>query len=129
MKRILIIIANFLIVLFTIFFVLLYVRKQSAYMKSYNTENFMNMSIGMEQVTTNYLEGEQRLCDSWAACINSRKMNMAEAMDYLNVAQRLPNISAHIINLDTFRGYSNRPKIDDLRIIMFPIKKLIFFLR
>ena len=113
MKRILIIIANFLIVLFTIFFVLLYVRKQSAYMKSYNTENFMNMSIGMEQVTTNYLEGEQRLCDSWAACINSRKMNMAEAMDYLNVAQRLPNISAHIINLDTFRGYSNRPKIDD----------------
>ena len=113
MKRILIIIANFLIVLFTIFFVLLYVRNQSAFMKSYNTENFMNMSIGMEQVTTNYLEGEQRLCDSWAACINSRKMNMTEAMDYLNVAQRLPNISAHIINLDTFRGYSNRPKIDD----------------
>ena len=49
-------------------------------MKAHNTENFMNMSIGMEQVTTNYLEGEQRLCDSWAACINSRKMNMAEAI-------------------------------------------------
>ncbi len=81
-------------------------------METYNTENFMNMSIGMEQVTTNYLEGEQRLCDSWAACINSRKMNMAEAMDYLNVAQRIPNISAHIINLDSFTGYSNRPKID-----------------
>ena len=112
MKRTLIIIANFLIVLFTIFFVLLYVRNQSAYMQAYNTENFMNMSIGMEQVTTNYLEGEQRLCDSWAACINSRKMNMTEAMDYLNVAQRLPNISAHIINLDTFSGYSNKPKID-----------------
>ena len=112
MKRTLIIIANFLIVLFTIFFVLRYVRNQSAYMQAYNTENFMNMSIGMEQVTTNYLEGEQRLCDSWAACINSRKMNMTEAMDYLNVAQRIPNISAHIINLDTFSGYSNRPKID-----------------
>ncbi len=112
MKRTLIIVANFLIVLFTIFFVLRYVRNQSAYMQAYNTENFMNMSIGMEQVTTNYLEGEQRLCDSWAACINSRKMNMTEAMDYLNVAQTLPNISAHIINLDTFSGYSNRPKID-----------------
>ena len=59
MKKTLIIIANFLIVLFTIFFVLRYVRNQSAYMQSYNTENFMNMSIGMEQVTTNYLEGEQ----------------------------------------------------------------------
>ena len=37
MKKTLIIIANFLIVLFTIFFVLLYVRKQSAYMEAYNT--------------------------------------------------------------------------------------------
>ncbi len=82
-------------------------------MKAYNTENFMNMSIGMEQVTTNYLEGEQRLCDSWAACINSRKMNMTEAMSYLNVAQRIQNISAHIIILDSLKGYSNKPKIDN----------------
>ena len=82
-------------------------------MKAYNTENFMTMSIGMEQVTTNYLEGEQRLCDSWAACINSRKMNMNEAMSYLKVAQRIQNISAHIIRLDSFTGYSNKPKIDN----------------
>ncbi len=113
MKRSLIIITNFLIVIFTIFFVLLYVRKQSASMEAYNTENFMNMSIGMEQVTTNYLEGEQRLCDSWAACINSSKMDMDEAMAYLNVAQLIPNISAHIIRLDTLTGYSNRPKINN----------------
>ena len=82
-------------------------------MKAYNTENFMTMSIGMEKVTTNYLEGEQRLCDSWAACINSRKMNMQEAMSYLKVAQRIQNISAHIIRLDSFTGYSNKPKIDN----------------
>ena len=113
MKRSLIIITNFLIVIFTIFFVLLYVRKQSASMEAYNTENFMNMSFGMEQVTTNYLEGEQRLCDSWAACINSSKMDMDEAMAYLNVAQLIPNISAHIIRLDTLTGYSNRPKINN----------------
>ncbi|BDC93475.1 response regulator [Treponema bryantii] len=113
MKKTLIILANFLIVLFTIFFVVLYARKQSSSMEIYNTENFMTMSIGMEQVTTNYLEGEQRLCDSWAACINSRKMNMNEAMSYLKVAQRIPNISAHIINLNTFKGYSNKPKIDN----------------
>ena len=82
-------------------------------MKAYNTENFMTMSIGMEQVTTNYMEGEQRLCDSWAACINSRKMNMTEAMSYLKVAQRIQNVSAHIIRLDSFTGYSNKPKIDN----------------
>ena len=112
MKKALIIITNFLIVLFTIFFVLLYVRNQSAFMKAYNTENFITMSIGMEQVTTNYLEGEQRLCDSWAACINRKHMNMAEAMDYLKVAQRIQNISAHIVSVDTFTGYSNKAAIN-----------------
>ncbi len=127
MKKTLIIIANFLIVLFTIFFVSLYVRNQSAFMKDYNTENFMNMSIGMEQVTTNYLEGEQRLCDSWAACINSRKMNMAEAMDYLNVAQRIPNISAHIIKVDSFTGFSNRPKINDPKDYTVSYKEIDIF--
>ena len=113
MKKTLIISANFLIVIFSIFFVVLYARKQSAEMKAYNTDNFMTMSIGMEQVTTNYLEGEQRLCDSWAACINRRKMNMSEAMSYLKVAQRIQNISAHIIRLNSFTGYSNKPKIDN----------------
>ena len=87
MKKTLILIANFLIVLFSIFFVALYARNQSDSMKTYNTENFMTMSIGMEQVTTNYLEGEQRLCDSWAACINIRKMNMDEAMSEADMAQ------------------------------------------
>jgi len=113
MKKKLIIIANFLIVLFTIFFVSLYVRNQSSFMRGYNTENFINMSIGMEQVTTNYLEGEQRLCDSWAACINRKNMNMSEAMDYLKVAQRIPNISAHIVIVDSFQGFSNKPKINN----------------
>lgn len=127
MKRTLIIIANFLIVLFTLFFVSLYVRNQSAFMQAYNTENFMNMSIGMEQVTTNYLEGEQRLCDSWAACINSRKMNMAEAMDYLNVAQRLPYISAHIIKVDSLTGFSNRPKINDSKDYTVSYKEIDIF--
>ena len=31
----------------------------------------------------------------------------------LNVAQLIPNISAHIIKLDTLTGYSNRPKINN----------------
>ena len=113
MKKKLIIIFNILIVLFTIFFVVSYTRNQRRSMITYNTDNFMTMSIGMEQVTTNYLEGEQRLCDSWAACINSRKMNMTEAMSYLKVAQRIPNISAHIVNLDSLTGYSNKAQINN----------------
>lgn len=127
MKKGLIIITNFLIIIFSIFFVVLYARKQSASMKAYNTENFMTMSIGMEKVTTNYLEGEQRLCDSWAACINSRKMNMQEAMSYLKVAQRIQNISAHIIRLDSFTGYSNKSKIDDPTEFTVSYKKIDIF--
>ena len=38
---------------------------------------------------------------------------MNEAMSYLKVAQRIQNISAHIIRLDSFTGYSNKPKIDN----------------
>ena len=96
-------------------------------MQNYNTENFITMSIGMEQVTINYLEGEQRLCDSWAACINSRKMNMAEAMSYLKVAQRIQNISAHIVRLDSLTGYSNKPKIDNPEEFSVSYKEIDIF--
>lgn len=113
MKKALILIANILIVLFMLLFVGFYVQKEGQAYVDNNTENFTTMSIGMEQVTTNYLEGEQRLCDSWAACINARKMTIEDAMSFLSVAQTIPNISAHIIMLDdTFTGFSNRPRTD-----------------
>ena len=33
----------------------------------------------MEQVTENYLEGEQRVCDVWARYITNNNMTMEEA--------------------------------------------------
>ena len=113
MKKTSILIANVLIVFLILSFTLLYVRNDGKRQVRENIENFTTMTLGMEQVTANYLEGEQRLCDSWSMCINYRRMSMEEAMSFLSVAQIVPSISAHVIRLDTLEGFSNQPKTND----------------
>ena len=61
MKKTPVLIANAIIVVLTLTFVVLYIQKDDQRKILENTENFTSMSIGMELVTTNYLEGEQRL--------------------------------------------------------------------
>ncbi len=73
-------------------------------------EHFENTTVTMEKVTENYLEGEQRICDVWAQYINSRPMTMKEAADYIRRSHVLENTSAHLIDLDTLKGLSTRPK-------------------
>ena len=65
----------------------------------------------MEQVTENYLEGEQRICDVWSQYINSRNMTLEEATGYIRASHVLSNTSAHLIMLDTLTGLSTRPKL------------------
>ena len=113
MKKVPIFIANILIICFIIIFVSLYVRKQRIDQTKDNTDNFINLTIGLERVTTYYLEAEQRLCDSWARFINSNKLSLEEAADYLKTVQAIKTNSAHIIMLDSLTGLSNRPKTDN----------------
>ena len=65
MKKLPVLITNIVIVIFIIFFVVLHVTSQGDFHKERNRENFVNMTVGLERVTTYYLEGEQRLCNSW----------------------------------------------------------------
>ena len=83
--------------------------------QEYNKENFTNMTVGMEQVTTNYLISEQRTCDNWAHYINNKKMTMEEARDYLAIAQTILTNSAHIVSYKngSYKGLSNRPHASD----------------
>lgn len=113
MKKVPIFIANILIICFIMIFVSLYVRKQRIDQTKDNTDNFINLTIGLERVTTYYLEAEQRLCDSWARFINSNKLSLEEATDYLKTVQAIKTNSAHIIMLDSLTGLSNRPKTDN----------------
>ncbi len=55
------------------------------------------MTAAMEKVTTNYLEGEQRICDSWANYIGSREMTLQEATDFVGASLAGEDICAHLL--------------------------------
>ncbi len=113
MKKLSVLITNIVIVIFIIFFVVLHVTNQGDFHKERNRENFVNMTVSLERVTTYYLEGEQRLCNSWARYINHNNLTLRQAVDYLNRVQVVKTYSSHIIMLDTLKGLSNRPHTDN----------------
>jgi len=110
MKKILIIIVNVVIIVSILVFVVLYSRYESSESYGRQKEHFETTTVALEQVTQNYLEGEQRICDVWAHYINSKTMTMEEAADYIRTSHVLANASAHLISLDTLKGLSTRPK-------------------
>lgn len=110
MKKSLIIV-NVIIIAAILIFVVFY----SAYenQDSYNRqiEHFKNTTVAMEQVTENYLEGEQRICDVWAKYINSSNVTLEEAAEYIRASHVLKNTSAHLILSDSLTGVSTRPRL------------------
>lgn len=65
MKKSLMLIGNVLIILAVLAFVTLSVHNEQDELLESKTEAFVNMTVAMENVTTNYLVGEQQVCDSW----------------------------------------------------------------
>ena len=110
MKKIYIIIVNIIIMVTILAFVVLYSSFENRVSYRRQIEYFENTTVAMEQVTVNYLTGEQRICDVWAQYINSRTMTMKEAADYIRTSHVLVNTSVHLIDLDTLAGLSTRPK-------------------
>ncbi len=91
-------------------FVVLYTRSESKASYQRQIEHFEDTTVTMEQVTENYLESEQRICDIWARYINNKNMTMEEAAEYIRSSHVLENTSAHLIDPDTLEGISTRPK-------------------
>ena len=119
MKKILIIVVNVIIMAAILVFVVLYSRFESRDSYQRQIENFENTTVTMEQVTENYLEGEQRICDVWARYINNKTMTMEDAVEYIRASHVLANTSAHLIFPDTRTGLSTRPKqgtVDDYAV-------------
>ncbi|MBQ6125866.1 MAG: response regulator [Erysipelotrichaceae bacterium] len=110
MKKKTVIIANIIIVLAILAFVVFYSRSESRISYQRQLEHFENTTITMGRVTENYLEGEQRICDVWAQYINSKTMTMEEAEEYIRASHVLSNTSAHLVSLETLTGLSTRPK-------------------
>ncbi|MCR4589796.1 MAG: response regulator [Lachnospiraceae bacterium] len=109
-KKSFIIIVNVIIMAAILVFVVLYsgYTNRDSYLRQ--IENFVNTTVTMEQVTENYLEGEQRICDVWARYINNSAMTMEEAVGFIRDSHVLANTSAHLIYPDTLTGLSTRPK-------------------
>ena len=110
MKRILVIIVNVIIIAAILVFVVLYSGYENTASYRRQIEHFENTMVTMENVTENYLEGEQQICDVWAHYIDSENMTMEEAVEFIRSSHVLKNASAHLISLDTFTGLSTRPK-------------------
>ncbi|MCR5591792.1 MAG: hypothetical protein K6F73_09715 [Lachnospiraceae bacterium] len=109
-KKIPIIIVNVVIIAAILIFVVIYSRIASRDSYQRQIENFVNTTVTMEQVTENYLEGEQKVCDVWARYIKSSAMTMEEAAEYIRASHVLADTSAHLVSLDTLTGLSTRPK-------------------
>ena len=106
MKKFLLLIANILIIAFVIVFISNYARHERQIDREIEMNSFKNITFSAELVTTNYLEGEQRTCNSWANYINSRAITMQQAVDYVATAKTNARISGHIININTLTGLS-----------------------
>ena len=110
MKKIIVIIVNAIIIAAMLIFVVLYSRFESTDSYRRQVDHFEDTMITMENVTENYLEGEQQICDVWARYINSENMTMEEAAQFIRASHVLENASAHLISLDTLTGISTHPK-------------------
>ena len=110
MKKIIVIIVNVIIIAAMLIFVVLYSRFESTDSYRRQVDHFEDTMVTMENVTENYLEGEQQICDVWARYINSENMTMEEAAQFIRASHVLANASAHLISLDTLTGISTRPK-------------------
>lgn len=97
MKRKLIILGNVIIILIILAVGTAYVRVEQKGNLTSQTEAFENMTIAMENVTTNYLVGEQRVCNSWANYINASNMTAEEAIGFVRDSITAPDIMCHIL--------------------------------
>ena len=97
MKKSAMLIGNVLIVLTILGFTLFYVNGEHKRTLSSQTEAFKNMTVAMESVTTNYLLGEQEVCNSWAAYMNANDLTAEEAIGFVRESISTPDIMAHIL--------------------------------
>lgn len=111
-KRYLIILVNVAVMLGIITFVLLYAQRAVDESIISEAAQFETATVTMEQVTANYLEGEQSICNVWAHYINSKPMTIEEAVAFVRSSHVAIDAAAHVVFTDdgSLEGLSTRPK-------------------
>ncbi|SDB57268.1 Signal transduction histidine kinase [Butyrivibrio sp. INlla16] len=119
-KRGLIITINLLIMGFILFFIIRYANAKAEESNKNEIIAFEKMTVTTNQIITNYLEDEQRLCDVWANYINrsaedGAPMTAEDAVSYIRKAKISSEIEGHLIFLDSPRreGLSTTPTVSD----------------
>ena len=77
--------------------VLLYAQRAADESFSAEVTQFETATATMEQVTANYLESEQDICNVWAHYINSEAMTIDEAASYVRASHVSSDAAAHIV--------------------------------
>ena len=129
MKKSLMILGNVIIILAILAFVMLYVSSEQQRMTASKTEAFENMTVAMESVTTNYLVGEQQVCNSWANYINANNLTAEEAIAFVRESVSAPNVMAHILFVEDqgLSGLSTAAKAGNPEDFTVSYKNISFF--
>ena len=106
MKRALVIIPNLLIIGFVLIFIVRYANYRVEESNRIIVEDYEKMTVTVNQIITNYLEDEQHLCDIWSNYVNrsaeaGTPMTAEDAISYIRKAKISPEISGHLIFMDT----------------------------
>ena len=111
-KRYLIVLVNVAVMLGIVGFVMLYAQRTANDSIAAEVAQFETATVTMEQVTANYLESEQDICNVWTRYINSKPMTIDEAVSFIRSSHISPNAAAHIVFTDdgSLEGLSTRPK-------------------
>ena len=111
-KRYLIIIVNVAVMLGIIGFVLLYAQRAASDSVAAEVAQFETATVTLEQVTANYLEGEQDICNVWAHYISNNPQTIEEAVSFIKSSHVSPDNSAHVVFTDdgSLKGLSTRPR-------------------
>ncbi|MBE6725539.1 MAG: response regulator [Ruminococcaceae bacterium] len=112
MRKAWVITANILIILLVIGFVIAYAGKHNRDYVASRVKAFEDRTYAEEQITANYLRGQQQLCDSWAAYIRTHRLTMDEAVSFVRGSLSQTGVTAAILYADTpdMNGLSASPK-------------------
>ena len=97
MMKILTLMGNILIVALILVLILFHVNSEQKRSLSTKTAAFENMTVAMENVATNYLLGEEQVCQSWANHINANRMTTEEAISFVRSSISSSEVMAHIL--------------------------------
>ena len=105
MKKALVIIPNLLIIGFILVFIVRYTNFKVEESNRNAISEYEKMTVTVNQIITNYLKDEQRLCDIWSNYVNSSAeagtpMTAEEVISYIRKAKISPEISGHLIFMD-----------------------------